>query len=520
MENFQTDIEIGLTEPTLLIEFDRLQEKLVPLWKEIGRSDPGGPVQEENTVVVVPSLSVDLEINAELQRAYEEHFLFLLFLLRQPRIRLIFVTSQTIPTQNVDYYLGLIPGLVASSARKRLYLLSPQDASHQPLSKKILERPHLIREIQSLIPNPDRAHIVPFNTTNLERELAIRMGIPMYAADPRYFLCGTKSGGRRIFREEGVPFPLGEEDLFKVDDLIEAIVDMRSQKPELRKVIVKLNEGVGGMGNATVSLENLPPPNSNNERKAIADLLQAMQFELDEVTSEFFFAKLREGGAIVEEMIEGEIVDSPSVQLRISPLGEVEMLSTHDQILGGPTGQTYLGAKFPADTAYGWLIAKESLKIGRRLVKEGVIGRFAVDFIVVQTKEGNWLPYAIEVNLRKGGTTAPYLVLQYLTDGTFDAEHNLFTTSRGDPKYYVCSDHVESPRYRVLTVENLLDLVSHQRLHFDHNTQTGIVFHMLSGISGLGRVGATAIGNSPEQTAHVYQRLVDLLEKEAKIAAG
>jgi hypothetical protein len=345
------------------------------------------------------------------------------------------------------------------------------------------------------------------------------MGIPMYAADPRYFQCGTKSGGRRIFREEGVPYPLGQEDIFSFNELVEAIVAMRSQKPDLHKVIVKLNEGVGGMGNATVSLENLPPPGSENEKNAISALLQTMKFEVDEVTAEFYFAKVHEGGAIVEEMIEGEIVHSPSVQLRISPLGEVEILSTHDQILGGPTGQTYLGARFPARPEYGWLIAQESLKIGRRLIKEGVIGRFAVDYIVVQKKEGRWRPYAIEVNLRKGGTTAPYLVLQYLTDGTYQAEKSLFTTSRGDPKYYVSSDHVESPLYQALTVDDLLDLVSHQHLHFDQTGQTGIVFHMLSGISGMGRVGATAIGNSIGEAAELYKILVEFLDKEAEIAS-
>jgi hypothetical protein len=37
------------------------------------------------------------------------------------------------------------------------------------------------------------------------------------------------------------------------------------------------------------------------------------------------------------------------VQLRITPDGRVELLSTHDQLLGGPSGQSYLGCMFPAD---------------------------------------------------------------------------------------------------------------------------------------------------------------------------
>ena len=55
--------------------------------------------------------------------------------------------------------------------------------------------------------------------------------------------------------------------------------------------------------------------------------------------------------------------------------------------------------------------------IGRHLAGLGVLGRFAVDFVVVQDESGAWTPYAIELNLRKGGTTHPFLTLQFLTDG-------------------------------------------------------------------------------------------------------
>ena len=132
--------------------------------------------------------------------------------------------------------------------------------------------------------------------------------------------------------------------------------------------------------------------------------------------------KLQERKGVVEERIMGEEFRSPSVQLRVTPLGKVELLSTHDQLLGGPTGQSYLGCVFPADTAYAPLITREAAKVGKRLAKEGVIGRFALDFVVVRAKDGTWEPYAIEINLRKGGTTHPFLTLQFLTDGTYDTE--------------------------------------------------------------------------------------------------
>ena len=142
-----------------------------------------------------------------------------------------------------------------------------------------------------------------------------------------------------------------------------------------------------------------------------------------------YMAKLAERGGIVEELISGVELRSPSVQLRVTPLGEVELLSTHDQLLGGPSGQSYLGCRFPADYAYASGDQRSRRRrSAQRLAREGVLGRFAIDFVVVRDAAGAWTPYAIEINLRKGGTTHPFLTLQFLTDGRYDPATALFLT--------------------------------------------------------------------------------------------
>ncbi len=490
-------------------QFDRLQKKLVPLWKSIERFN-----QDPQTIVVVPSMSVDLTGAGAVVQAYEERYLFLLLLLRQPQARLIYVTSQTILPNIIDYYLDLLPGVIPSHARPRLFLPSPLDGSVRPLSQKLLERPRLIERIRSLIPDPDRAHLVPFNTTNREKELALRLGIPMYGADPKFFALGTKSGCRKIFQEENVPHPLGHENLASKDEVIEAIKQMRTRKPSIKQVLVKLNEGVSGEGNAVVDLTGLPPSGDSKERAALEDRLKAMQFELKGVTYDSYMKKLEARKGIVEERITGEEFRSPSVQLRITPLGLVELLSTHDQMLGGPSGQSYLGCVFPADSGYASLITQEAAKVGKRLAEEGVIGRFALDFVVVRSKDGKWDPYAIEINLRKGGTTHPFLTLQFLTDGTYDPETATFTAPNGRQKFFVASDHVESPLYRTLTPDDLFDIVVRNGLHFGQTRQTGVVFHMMSALGELGRVGLTAVGNSHEEAEALYTRAVAILDQE------
>ena len=83
--------------------------------------------QEEQTIVVVPSISVDAELDGSLMQAYEERFLFLLLLLRQARAHVVYVTSQEVPADVVDYYVNLLPGVIASHGKRRLHMIAPRD---------------------------------------------------------------------------------------------------------------------------------------------------------------------------------------------------------------------------------------------------------------------------------------------------------------------------------------------------------------------------------------------------------
>ena len=505
--------ELGLTADEADARFARLQAKLVPLWKSIRAFN-----QDEQTIVVVSSMSSGATVSGAIQQALEERFLFLLLLLRQPRARLVYVTSQPIDPSIIEYYLGLMPGVIGGHARRRLFLVSPHDGSSRPLSAKLLARPWLLERIRGLIPDSERAHLVPYSTTHLERDLALRLGIPMYGADPRFFPLGTKSGCRRLFAEEGVPHPLGAEGMQSVDDVVAAIVSMRARKPALQGVIIKLNEGVSGAGNAVVDLAPVPAVGSIGEGEAVRAQVRAARFESPRVTYERYVERLRSDGGIVEERIVGRDFRSPSVQLRVTPLGELELLSTHDQLLGGVSGQSYLGCRFPADPEYAVTITREAAKVGRRLAREGVIGRFALDFVVVRDEGGGWQTYAIELNLRKGGTTHPFLTLQFLTDGSYDADTGAFTAPSGRTKCFVASDHLESPHYRAFTPDDLFDVVTRHGLHFDHTRQTGVIFHMMSALSEHGRLGLTAVGDSAAEANALYARGQSILEAEATAA--
>jgi hypothetical protein len=496
-------------EQEISSRFAELQRKLVPLWESIssGNSAP-------HTVVVVPSLSYESSVLGHLQglSQYEERFLILLNLLRNPDARLVYVSSEPILQAVVDYYLHLLPGVIPSQARTRLSLISTMDGTMRPLTEKILERPRLIERIRAEIGDPESAYLIVFNSTYLERELALKLGVPIFGADPKFNHLGSKSGCRRLFAEENVPHPDGFCDITTMEQVILAVATLRKRKPLLNGVIVKTNEGVSGFGNAKIDLRGLPEPGAPDE-------LDAISRRIEEETRDAFHTGLAEQlaaeGGVVEELLEGPDFRSPSAQMLLIPGGEVQMLSTHDQLLGGPDDQVYQGCKFPADAAYAVRITEEAEKIGLRLAREGVVGRAAIDFVAIRSDDG-WDPYAIELNLRQGGTTHPFLTLQFLTDGRYVPELGAFIAPNGRRKFFVASDHVESPLYRGFTPEDLYDIVVRHKLHFDHASQTGAVFHMVSALPEIGRTGVTAVADSPEEAQWMYDRVVGVLDEEAK----
>src|SRR5262249_20287350 len=146
-----------------------------------------------------------------------------------------------------------------------LTLLSADDASPRTLTAKLLAQPGLLDRIRAALPDRALAQLVPYDTTDRERQLALALGIPMYGADPRHRPLGTKTGCRELFARVGVPHPLGVERIAGMGDLIAAIAELRARRPRIAQVVVKLDESVAGRGNAIVALTGLPAPGSRDE---------------------------------------------------------------------------------------------------------------------------------------------------------------------------------------------------------------------------------------------------------------
>ena len=491
--------------PAELARFAQLQRGLPALFERVF-ADRMAP----RTIVVVPGLSVDQELLARIEGLphYEERQLTMLMLLRMPLTRLVFVSSVPIDAAIVDYYLQLMPGIPHEHARRRLTLLAAHDASPVSLTRKILERPRLLERIRSALGPPELAHLSCFNVTADERSLAVRLGVPLYGCDPALLYLGTKSGSRTVFRQAGIDLADGAEGLRDPQDAIAALTELKRRRPGLARAVVKLEEGLSGEGNATFRYAGAPAGASLGAWIA-AELPRRLEMECAALGYERYMGKFAALGGVVEAWIEGTGKRSPSAQLRINPLAGIEAISTHEQVLGGATGQIYLGARFPADAGYRIAIQEAALRVGAVLRDQGVLGRFGVDFVCVPEGTG-WRQYAIEINLRKGGTTHTFQTLQYLIDGRYDITSGLYLSRTGQQRCYYATDNLVKPAYRRLTPSDLIDLAVEHDLHFDAVAQAGVTFNLIGAVSQFGKLGVVCIAGSDAAAAELYRRTVEV----------
>jgi ATP-grasp domain len=451
-------------------------------------ADPFRPNGQPRTVLVVPSMTLDgaglVKIPGVMH--YEERFLAFLHILRDPLTRVVFVTSVALPAALVDYTLA-----VFGCDRDRLTLMDCADPEPVPLTEKVLRRNDLVAALRDLRPDV----LVAFNGSPLEHDLASRVGAPLFAADPALASLGSKTGSRRLFAEAGVPVAPGHDGLRDVPDVIAALAVLRAEDRTLDTAVVKLNDSFGAGGNVMFSFEGAPETGLHAwvER----ELPTRAVFASPPDTWDAYAAKVSAMGAVVERFVRGKESTSPSAQLLVDAAG-ARVVSTHDQVL---SGQIFIGATAPAHAAYRATLIEYATRVGAALHAAGMVGIASVDFVASRVA-GDWSLYALEINLRMGGGTAPHFIVQGLVRGEHTPAGELLSPD-GTPRSYYATDRVLRPEYAVLTPSDVIAAL--EPLGF--TGQTGTVGYMLGALS-IGRFGLVTVEHDISCATTGHQRAV------------
>src|SRR5437588_5765185 len=453
---------------------------------------------EQGTIVVLPSATFP---SSELRKIigiqyYEERLLCTAHLLRHPDLRIVYLTSLPVDEAVVDYYLRFLPD--PADARARLHLVAVGNPEPRALTEKVLEAPGVMEKVRDLA--GQQAYVLPFNVTPFEAELSGWLDLPVFGPRIDLVELGSKSGSRRVARRAGVPVLDGEEDVWSAADVEAALERLRARRPDAVAALVKLNNGFSGQGTAIVEL-------SADGALSEADVT----FIASEETWASFTAKLAAEGGIVEELVRAPEVISPSVQVRITPKGAVEILSNHDQILGGLENQVYLGCSFPARAEYRLAIQDCARRVGEVLAADGVVGPFGIDFVLVSDGDGGgFRPHLTEINLRMGGTTHRFWMARLVTGGTSEPATGGLVTARG-PRTYIATDNLKQEPRVGAAPAGLIAEVDRRGLAYDPASATGVTLHLLGALREHGKMGVTCIAETTEAARELHEEVTAAL---------
>jgi hypothetical protein len=461
---------------------------------------PGSGVP--HTIVVLPSYSVSPSLLARygprIPALEHRQLLTMLTLPLVPESEIVFVTSASPTDRVLEYYLSFVPANRRDDTRARIRIVEVPDPSPRSISSKLLDRPDLMAGIRAMT-RGRLAYIEPWNVTRLEMDVAHRLDLPLNGTPPALWPLGFKSSGRRLMRNAGVPLPLGREDVRCVADVLAAAEAIRRQRPDADGVVIKLDNSGTGEGNRVIRFASAP---------TAALLLAAV-----ESLEPSYLADLAAGG-VVEELVTGHPLASPSVQVDIAPDRHVEVISTHEQLLGGPSGHEYLGCQFPANPAYGVELTAYGESVGKLLAQLGAVGRFCVDFIAAPSSSG-WQVDGLEINLRKSGTSHPFSLLNSLVPGRYDAATGTWSAADGSERCYRSTDSLGDPAWRGRSADDVIDAVRSAGLEFDDRSGTGAVLHSFVGLDIDGRIGLTTIGRTAGEAERLHQATVAAIQTPA-----
>ena len=469
-------------------------------------SRPGSRVP--HTVVLLPSFSVSASLLAaygpRIPALEHRQLLSLLALPQVPAAQYVVLTCLRPSDQVLDYYLSLVPPEQRHDMTARIRIVEVPDASHRSITAKLLDRPDLVATIGAMTRHR-LAYIEPWNVTELEMELARRLDLPLNGPAAELWPLGFKSSGRRLMRAAGVPLPVGTENVRSPGDVVAAVADLRRARPQATAAVVKTDVGATGNGNRVIRF------GTRTTEEEVRDAVESL--------GEGYLAELAAGG-VVEELVVGARFSSPSVQVDLAPDGEVEVLSTHEQLFHGPDDQVYFGCRFPALPAYNRELARHGAAVGRTLASHGVVGRLGIDFAAVRGPSRSWRLFGLEINLRKSGTNHPLLLLQGLVPGRYDDSAGRWVSQDGSPRFYVSTDNLVDPAWLGRTPAAVIRAVRGAGVEFDQQTRTGVVLHMFSGLDIDGRLGLTAIGRSARDAQLLYDLAVSALSARATPSSG
>ena len=347
--------------------------------------------------------------------------------------------------------------------------------------------------------------------------LSNHLGLEIIGCSKAALKYGTKEGNKVLFQLAQVPYVYGTHVVSKnIDELI-SYCFLVALRTHCKRLMIKHNSSSAGKGNLVINISSAYHSDgkgcSFSKLKALIKnaLINYRHPEKDVNLKQggetFYMRKIRELGAIVEEMIDAKNIVSPGSLAVVNRDGSVAVEYIYDQILTGKDGQNFGGSLGPSELEPNDIKQMNSLtkKIGEELYKHGFTGYFGLDFL----KYDDDPLIVIEANIRKTGTRYPFMFVSHL-----------FTEDVLKQKHLFHDDNIKLP----FTVSDL-NWRNFSMNHYVSELYTWLASHSITlskknGVGAIvsfdthtaGKLGVLTIGDTRAQAIELNKEFISALD--------
>jgi len=529
-------------------------------------------VQKDRRVVIhMPSLSVDEEVRISVPSVaiWQKRQLARLLDVADPNVDVLFVLAAPLPDEVRDYYTKLLTVAGVTNAAQRFRFIIPENHDRlrgtHSLATVLLYSPRAMKRIKTFV--GDRvAYIAPNVVGADDVRVSMQLGIPLLGPEDRISaMFSSKSGCKRLFAAAQVNMPPAAYDIYSEDDCFQALTRLVIRYPLVRRWLFKLDDEFGGRGHASFDMAslschqkveafNMAHPNASEVidsdeevAEAAEDLRLSVKKELSNrvpkkvviaspsvyrTWHEFIRAFARSGGVI--EACPSTVKASPSANVFIAPNGELELLSTQEQLFGVPF--VCAATLCPMTSLPAGAVRAAALAIGKVCHSKGIIGHVGIDFVVfVDDNSKSLRLWAVDLNICMSSSLCGFKLFSFLTKGgTFDPKTGTYHVGankeiEGQGKMSVDSISTQSTERAFVHVEMLanpkLSEVQHtaffnlcrlRGVSFDLKLMLGTAFKLLDSFV-CGAIGLISIQPSREKALGSMCEALDFIRRDVGI---
>eukprot|EP00658_Telonema_sp_P-2_P047849 TRINITY_DN36424_c0_g1_i2.p1 TRINITY_DN36424_c0_g1~~TRINITY_DN36424_c0_g1_i2.p1 ORF type:complete len:356 (+),score=91.48 TRINITY_DN36424_c0_g1_i2:319-1386(+) len=245
---------------------------------------------------------------------------------------------------------------------------------------------------------------------------------------------------------------------------------------------------------------------------------------------DFMKAFKRSGGVI--EACPSTVKASPSANIMISPDGDLELVSTQEQLFGSPfvcSATLCPMVSLPAGAARA-----AALAIGKVCYSKGIIGHVGIDFVVFLDESTNNLRlWAVDLNLRMTSSLCGFRLFSFLTkNGQFDPKTGTYhsggaqnalgeaaTPTSGSKKTeraFVHVDMLANPKMSEVQHTAFFNLCRLRGVSYDLKLMMGTAFKLVDSFV-CGAVGLISIQPTREKALGSMCEALDFIRRDVGI---